>query len=1269
MEYYFDSLSPIDFQRLVNALYITKYSDDFKVTPIIGADGGSDGEIVENDSIRFYELEPIKSRSAHTKGRTVIQVKHRRIEGIGATAARASVIDDYRAEINKNIIPRAKRKEISNFILITNVFDSAPATDRVAEINKQLLDPVGVRGSVYWRDRLIALLDSNPSIWAAFPDLFPGGRVPELSAIVNGTSKGVSRTVKMFVESEFERDNVIRFIQINLRQELHKIYTEIDFDTLQLADGVIPKNLLATETAFARAAKESDETPNYVLEGGRQRIESHYISAQRFLTLEGAKSVRRLVIEGGPGHGKSTITQMLLQIYRSQLLSKKDSPYSIRFNTPAMMRIPFRVDLRMFADNLIHNRDFSIERQICVGVESETGGASITVADLHSVIEGSPILIVFDGLDEVGSDNLRDITIEKINDFLTRADRLAGDVKAIVTTRPPAIAGKRGLFDSFLHIKIASLSDFRIVNYINKWLNVQEEDLRERKRIALAFERRRNDPHVTALFKNPMQLSVLLSFIRIKGEAFPRHRAQLYREYFNVVIDRDIEKNIEFQLKRELIIGLHAYLGYKIHALTEAQLSDGTLIRSKLLELTREWLDKRGEPVNQAEEIFNVGEDRLGLILALTGEGNETRYGFEIQPIREYFAAAYINEQIAGNANEVFQQLTKRAFWSEVALFLAGLRRDNEKADLISRLKFLDFDAENWRQSGRKMAVNLLKEGVLVNPPSTLSQAIAFLFEAIDPYSFRRRTSVTDLASIAANHINRLPISIFKDKTLELAKKGEREFDLLAMKNLNLVLFSHEKSIEIDQYILNFNHIDAKANALVKIKWPLERSYPLASLSETETYWLNLETAAAASALWESLAYNTNCLNLNIPSDVLNSLISVWAMSGIETAAKLDLEDILMLIKDDRIEFKIIGLESLANHFLRIVNLNESRIIEEIKNSFSTYRNSSLSIQELDMAAFFVKMICEVLEKQSNSTLTDLDSYVEAFNEFSKIDGRISAISIKLTECLSTALHSRRIRKGMKIHNQEEFDIRRKLGIALFIRSQSIYMNSEILDRRAAADIMIEPKFGDSSTLNRQDIRAYPDAILLNSEFVPCYTLMQPHKGGPCRWLDSLPIPCEILHLMTENVDDTELMEFLNHLSNRQLQSIERTLNLRSKHTRRIIRAIKNTDNLNIIIGGIIVLSNSRFLHMIDVDTMLRALKSYNLNMQIVGQFILQYNSYSTERAIDKKFLEQIVNRISDHPNDYPQSIVISAMLNFEEVPTNDADNLLEIEKELQIHA
>ena len=237
----------------------------------------------------------------------------------------------------------------------------------------------------------------------------------------------------------------------------------------------------------------------------------------------------------------------------------------------------------------------------------------------------------------------------------------------------------------FERLTLAPMEQHRIEEYLSRWLAVQISDVAEKARIRESFERRQDEPHVAALAKNPMQLSVLLQFIRLKGEAFPDRRAELYRDYFQIVIDRDVEKSPELRKNREVIQALHEFIGYKIHALTEVKKADRTLERQRLIDMVRDWLKARGHEPGMAQNFFKLGEERFGLIVASKGEGEETRYGYAIQPIQEYFSAAFLNNQIASDAaHNIFEAMINRSYWREVALFLSGLRRQNEKEDLRS---------------------------------------------------------------------------------------------------------------------------------------------------------------------------------------------------------------------------------------------------------------------------------------------------------------------------------------------------------------------------------------------------------------------------------------------------------------------------------------------------------------------------------------------------------------------------------------------------------
>jgi len=399
----------------------------------------------------------------------------------------------------------------------------------------------------------------------------------------------------------------------------------------------------------------------------------------------------KVVLQRGPGQGKSTITQMAVQIYRQQVLAEDQMDPEGRWSPPEKSRLPFRLELRKLAEWLNGNPGSSIESYLSMVIGEDSGGNTISVNDIQRAVEKSPVLLIFDGLDEIGSDKLRDDVLRTIMECINRFENdLKADLRVIVTTRPPALAGRAEILSGFERLSLAPMEKPRIDEYIKRWLSVQIQENDERTRIRESYERRQDEPHVQALARNPMQLSVLLQFIRLKGEAFPDRRAELYREYFQIVIDRDVEKSSQLRENRQVIQALHEFIGYNIHALTEVNQADRTLDRGRLIDMVGEWLEGRGDRPEMAQQFFKLGEERFGLVVASSGEGEETRYGYEVQPIQEYFAAAYISNQMIESAHDTFERMIHRPYWREVALFLAGLRRPNEKADLILRARNVD---------------------------------------------------------------------------------------------------------------------------------------------------------------------------------------------------------------------------------------------------------------------------------------------------------------------------------------------------------------------------------------------------------------------------------------------------------------------------------------------------------------------------------------------------------------------------------------------------
>ena len=756
MQYDFNQLGdPKRFQRLVNAILTARFGEDARLTPLGGTDGGSDGETApDNPNMVFnYEHAPAHSDDPLVEpprpGRYLFQVKYHRTGDQRLSDTRTSVVAEFRTALRDLVLQRPDRQGVDFFFLVTNVTSSADAIRKTDKARATLLKKRDhLYADIWWGERLMTALDWSPNLWPAFSELFPGAVPPLLFRTSTSDADGLAQTFRIAIAQQHRRDSTVKFRQIELEQRLLDLFVDLDVE--------LPSdNDLLSRRAIARARY----SPGPGLLNVRHLApDPHFAeipdSAIGFL-LDDSVAQPRILLEGGPGQGKSTITQMIAQIYREKVLgTDESSERDPSWHQRCRLRLPIHLEFRDFAHWLSANDGGSLDQFISHSVGLAAGGASVSVQELHSFIQRSSIILLLDGLDEIANDVLRDQVLDSTMDALQRFETgLRADCRVVITTRPPAVMGRRAKLEGFIRVVLTPMSGYRIDDYLSRWLAAQIADAQERERIETSFQNRRHDPHVEALARNPMQLSVLLQFIYLKGDAFPDKRAELYRDYFQIVIDRDVEKSPELRQDREILEGLHSFLGFRLHGATEIARGSRSLSRNEIITLAGRWLSEEGHSRDLASRYFALGEERFGLIVALSGEGHETTYGFEVQPIQEYFAAAYISDQLpSGNAHQVFQLLIHRSYWREVALFLAGLRRHNERADLVARAKAADRGVPQvWMQSGRTIVLQLLREGVLSQPRHVLREGMDFILDLLDPISSRfiggPRNSSTPLRS------------------------------------------------------------------------------------------------------------------------------------------------------------------------------------------------------------------------------------------------------------------------------------------------------------------------------------------------------------------------------------------------------------------------------------------------------------------------------------------------------------------------------------------
>jgi len=242
VEYYFNQLDPVKFQRLINAILVARFGEDARLTPLRGQDGGRDGETAPRNPYFEFQVSETMSMPQDIfqpprKGRYLFQVKHHRTTDRRLSDARQAVVADFEKELKINVLKREGHERVNYFFLITNVPSSKDTLDKLDRIRNKLLgNAPNLHADVWWQEMITTHLDQMPSVWNSFPEMFAGGIVPFLAKVVDQTSEGLPRAIRLAINRQYEQDVKVKFRQIELEQSLSKLFVDLDIDIRDLPE-------------------------------------------------------------------------------------------------------------------------------------------------------------------------------------------------------------------------------------------------------------------------------------------------------------------------------------------------------------------------------------------------------------------------------------------------------------------------------------------------------------------------------------------------------------------------------------------------------------------------------------------------------------------------------------------------------------------------------------------------------------------------------------------------------------------------------------------------------------------------------------------------------------------------------------------------------------------------------------------------------------------------------------------------------------------------
>lgn len=749
MDYPFENLDPEKFQQFCQAL-LTKEFSNVQCFPVAQPDGGRDSisyvDVNFSDKFIVYQVKFVRKPQAESE-------PHKWLIGI---------LKDEAPKIKQQIPKGAEQ-----FVLMTNIAGTAHpevgSIDKTQEILDRYMD---VPSMCWWRDDLNRRLDNAWDLKWIYPELMTG--TDFIRAIfetrLSEDQQRRSNTIKALIQDQFATDQLVKFKQIELQNRLLDLFIDVpvSLSNSDFLEDKKKKKSHSSRSTFYQIRKDVAHSNSQLI---NESSDKQIGAATLLLHPLIQNNIPCIVLEGAPGQGKSTITQYICQVHRMRLLNQEDLSKTIpkeyrqtetvqklpQNHKNSAVKLPFRIDLRDFAkwlskknpfnidnDEVPENWEKSLESFLAALIKHRSGGCEFSVTDLLAIAKISPVLLVFDGLDEVADISRRREVVDEISRGIRRLKVNTESLQVIVTSRPSAFANSPGLQDDdFTYFQLESLTNPLIFDYTDKWLKARKLSPNESKEVKQILKEKLEQPHLRDLTRNPMQLAILLSLIYTRGSSLPDKRTSLYDNYVDLYFNRESEKSSVVRENRDLLINISRYLAWVLHSEAEKEGSSGSITADRLHILLNNYLRNNGHEESLEEKLFTGMIERVSALVSRV----QGIYEFEVQPLREYFAARHLYETAAysptgketnGTLPDRFDAIAKNFYWLNVTRFYAGCYSKGELPSLIDRLEdLINSDGYNLISHPRILAATLLSDWVFSQHPKSVQAVIKLILDGI----------------------------------------------------------------------------------------------------------------------------------------------------------------------------------------------------------------------------------------------------------------------------------------------------------------------------------------------------------------------------------------------------------------------------------------------------------------------------------------------------------------------------------------------------------
>jgi hypothetical protein len=706
------------FEHLVQALalgYIGPGVQVFGTGPDGGREATFDGEV---------RLEG----KALWVGYGVIQAKYRE-RLTGTRQDQAWFFEQVTAELDEWINPKSKRRhrQPKYLVIATNVPLTAVAEsgglDRLEKLVSTYRDkkdesenlvglPNLIDYEVWHAEYLDRLLENNEDVRHAYADLVLPGDV--LARLFHSLTERENRIAEAWI------GHLSRSISTDANVELGESGDSSN-TPLALADIAVDLPAARLSSAPTTALAAIIERADQVLHPALDPVASD-----------------RIIILGGPGSGKSTLSKIVCQIYRSTMLasyaqgrvtqqirqlaaSLKKAAIDGDLAQPSLHRLPVRVVLSAYAD-AVSKPNAPTLLQYITNLINHRASDPITVGETKKLMLKWPTIVVLDGLDEVSSAVVRSQVSSRVADFLSEMAAAQADVLIVCTSRLTGYEDDERV--GYEHLNLLPLSADNALQYAHRLLMHRFKDDPDRQEQTLQrLTNSAKNEDTAKVMTTPLQVTIMTLILEQRTRA-PASRWALFSTYYDTIFARECNKagSLGTLLERhqDQVNEIHQQCALTIHCRAErAGEAESILPLDEVERIARDVLRDDGYSAATADplidELLQLARERLVLMVP-----RDDGVAFEVRSLAEYFAARAL--MACEDPADKLQALTPSAHWRHTWLLAAGhIFRDRRsfRDTVIARLDWIDHAAMAYRlvMPGALLAIDALSDGFAANAP------------------------------------------------------------------------------------------------------------------------------------------------------------------------------------------------------------------------------------------------------------------------------------------------------------------------------------------------------------------------------------------------------------------------------------------------------------------------------------------------------------------------------------------------------------------------